>query len=70
MKRDSVIVSGKQFVCRSLLLVKGKKIQPYKSISFALNIFIMAIVLNSARSDLISFCELVSSGPPVLTNFH
>ena len=28
-------------------------------------IFIIANVLNSARSDSISFCELVSSGPPV-----
>ena len=30
-------------------------------------IFIIAIVLNSACSDSISFCELASSGPPVLT---
>ena len=33
-------------------------------------IFIIANVLNSASSDSISFCELVSSGPPVLTYFE
>ena len=40
-------------------------------------IFITVTVLNSARFDFTSFCEkfelnfeLVSSGHPVLTNFH
>ena len=33
-------------------------------------IFIFPIVLTSARSDSVLFCELVSSGPPVLTYFY
>ena len=54
------LTRDKQFICRSLLLLKKK--QTKKSISLShfsnlLQIFITADVLNSACFDSISFCE-------------
>ena len=72
-------ISGKQFVCHSLPFTKGKKTKTSIILSHFCNlnflfglikIFIISNVLNSARSDSISLCELVSSEPPVLTYFQ